>query len=543
MTEPVARENFDPYHKWLGISPKDQPPHYYRLLAVDLFESDPDVIAAGADKQMAYVRSFQAGKNSQLSQKLLNEIAAARVCLLNAEKKALYDGKLRTRMAAEEPAPEPAEESLVVVDEPFDAGGQISPDRQSSGSRPAQIRKKKSTRSTIGPLVALGVMFVLCAVAIGVVMLRPPPTNESQASVDGDRRPPGVAEPRGETPASRDSTSKPSANPAKDAIASNFQNPTHDNGGASPSGPPEAARGDNTLGSEPGHTLSGENRPNATPKVRRPLAGDSVVPRAPEPPAMTAPAQPTPAKTYKTLEELGKQTAEAKTPEDYQRVAHEALRAADKAIGDNQQEAAKNLLLAALTAARKSNDSKLVFRVTRALTKPETVKEILAETERQEEEPAAALGPPHHASPAPKSSSGDEFANAPALSSRAGARPGAAIRVALAGTDNGGVQLGPLRRGTLVTLQYDGGKWNDPVTHKSICPDDKSRGSLSVVIYMCESQSINSCRLPLGTASHPFQWRADRNFDAVSVQRAIYAVDPRLAGLVYYRISITPPGK
>jgi hypothetical protein len=36
---------FDPYHKWLGILPKDQPPHHYRLLAIEPFESDPDVIA------------------------------------------------------------------------------------------------------------------------------------------------------------------------------------------------------------------------------------------------------------------------------------------------------------------------------------------------------------------------------------------------------------------------------------------------------------------------------------------------------------------
>ena len=102
MTEPAAREIFDPYHKWLGISPKDQPPHYYRLLAIDLFESDAEVISAAADKQMAFIRSFQTGKNSQLSQKILNEIATARVCLLNAAKKAEYDLTLRARMASAE---------------------------------------------------------------------------------------------------------------------------------------------------------------------------------------------------------------------------------------------------------------------------------------------------------------------------------------------------------------------------------------------------------------------------------------------------------
>ena len=36
-------EQFDAYHKWLGIAPKDQPPNHYRLLGVDLFEADDDM--------------------------------------------------------------------------------------------------------------------------------------------------------------------------------------------------------------------------------------------------------------------------------------------------------------------------------------------------------------------------------------------------------------------------------------------------------------------------------------------------------------------
>jgi hypothetical protein len=83
--------DFDPYYKWLGISPIDQPPNEYRLLGVDLFESDPDVIASAADQRMAHLHGFQTGQNSALSQKILNEIAAARVTLLNPQKKADYD--------------------------------------------------------------------------------------------------------------------------------------------------------------------------------------------------------------------------------------------------------------------------------------------------------------------------------------------------------------------------------------------------------------------------------------------------------------------
>jgi hypothetical protein len=44
---------FDPYYKWLGIPPKDQPANHYRLLGVSLFEPDPEVIASAADSRMA----------------------------------------------------------------------------------------------------------------------------------------------------------------------------------------------------------------------------------------------------------------------------------------------------------------------------------------------------------------------------------------------------------------------------------------------------------------------------------------------------------
>ena len=88
-------EDFDPYYKWLGIGPEEQPANYYRLLSIRLFESDPDVIASGADRQMGHVRSFHSGPHAALSQKLLNELAAARICLLNAERKAAYDETLR----------------------------------------------------------------------------------------------------------------------------------------------------------------------------------------------------------------------------------------------------------------------------------------------------------------------------------------------------------------------------------------------------------------------------------------------------------------
>lgn len=103
---PVA-ESFDPYYRWLGIPPQEQPANHYRLLGITPFEADPEVISNAADQRMAHLRQFQAGPRGAFSQQLLNEVAAAKICLLKPEKKAEYDGKLRADLAAS-PTPEMA---------------------------------------------------------------------------------------------------------------------------------------------------------------------------------------------------------------------------------------------------------------------------------------------------------------------------------------------------------------------------------------------------------------------------------------------------
>jgi len=92
---------FDPYHHWLGIPPEEQPPNHYRLLGIAKFEENPSVIEHAADQRMGYLRTFQTGRHAALSQKLLNEVAAAKVCLLNAERKQAYDQELRPLLAAD----------------------------------------------------------------------------------------------------------------------------------------------------------------------------------------------------------------------------------------------------------------------------------------------------------------------------------------------------------------------------------------------------------------------------------------------------------
>ncbi|HVX12061.1 MAG TPA: hypothetical protein VHC22_12845 [Pirellulales bacterium] len=96
-------KSFDALHKWLGIPPAEQPPHHYRLLGIAVFEADADVIESAADQRMTHIRSFQTGKYSAQSQRLLNELSAAKLCLLDADRKAAYDDTLRLRFDAAEP--------------------------------------------------------------------------------------------------------------------------------------------------------------------------------------------------------------------------------------------------------------------------------------------------------------------------------------------------------------------------------------------------------------------------------------------------------
>lgn len=99
-------EGVDPYYIWLGIAPEEQPPNHYRLLGLRAFEDNAEVIREAALRQMAHVRTYQLGPHQETSQQVLNELAAARSCLLDPQRKLAYDLALRTTLASRTP-PEP----------------------------------------------------------------------------------------------------------------------------------------------------------------------------------------------------------------------------------------------------------------------------------------------------------------------------------------------------------------------------------------------------------------------------------------------------
>ena len=98
----------DVYHQWLGIPPEQQPPSLYRLLGLVEFESDPDVIRSAAERQAMHVRRLSRGEFIDAGQELLNEIALAKLQLIDSEKRASYDEGLRQLLdQQDEPAVQP----------------------------------------------------------------------------------------------------------------------------------------------------------------------------------------------------------------------------------------------------------------------------------------------------------------------------------------------------------------------------------------------------------------------------------------------------
>ena len=90
-------DDFNPYHKWLGIPLNQQPADHYRLLGIVRGEGDPDVITHATEQRTLYLKSLSGGEHGELSRLLLDEIYRACHCLLDKEQKTTYDKLLETK--------------------------------------------------------------------------------------------------------------------------------------------------------------------------------------------------------------------------------------------------------------------------------------------------------------------------------------------------------------------------------------------------------------------------------------------------------------
>ncbi len=203
-------EQFDPYYQWLGIPQDERPINKYRLLALQLFESDEDVIANAADRQMAFIRTFQNGAHSAESQALLNELSSARVTLLNKDLKAEYDQQLRQTLGAQEmrstppPAPPAPGQNTALPVPPLDpsVGRQTAPpappapplvqppvqklasfDFSRTDTSKEKKSKRKTAKSRILRIIAVFLVLVISAILYFAISGTPIPYSPKNETV------------------------------------------------------------------------------------------------------------------------------------------------------------------------------------------------------------------------------------------------------------------------------------------------------------------------------------------------------------------------
>ncbi|MFO0882675.1 MAG: DUF1080 domain-containing protein [Pirellulales bacterium] len=104
-----SEEPFDPYDAWFQIPKHEQPPNFYRLLGISLFESRPNSIEDAYEQRMINLRSRQVGPRALFAERLKNELTQAVQILRDDAQRAQYDAYLRSLQAQAAPAtPSPA---------------------------------------------------------------------------------------------------------------------------------------------------------------------------------------------------------------------------------------------------------------------------------------------------------------------------------------------------------------------------------------------------------------------------------------------------
>jgi formylglycine-generating enzyme required for sulfatase activity len=198
-------EPFDPYHVWLGIPPGERPVSHYRLLAIEPFESNPEVIENAVDQRTMLLRTFQLAKYSGLSQKLLNEVAAAKICLLRPEKKAAYDEQLRQQLQAKS---EGSVSERSAIDSQLAGVLELEGRKGRGQTRPAPIFGRGAVFGAAGAVATLVVIVVVWAamrkaalpvaaaperdsrpVALAGTSSVPPPADQKAVAPEADKEP------------------------------------------------------------------------------------------------------------------------------------------------------------------------------------------------------------------------------------------------------------------------------------------------------------------------------------------------------------------
>ncbi|HVA47231.1 MAG TPA: hypothetical protein VNH11_12760 [Pirellulales bacterium] len=97
----------NPYRDWLGVESPSATPSYYDLLGLPPLESDTAKIAAAFQRQSQRLSPHLSGGDSDAAQRLLAELAEARMTLLTPTAKRAYDQALASRYQSSPESPRP----------------------------------------------------------------------------------------------------------------------------------------------------------------------------------------------------------------------------------------------------------------------------------------------------------------------------------------------------------------------------------------------------------------------------------------------------
>jgi hypothetical protein len=175
----IAVTDFDPYVEWLEIPPELCPPNLYDLLGVPPFSSDPDVIEQAFEIRLKHVRTFQTGPRGKHTQDLLNELAQARLRLLNDQARAEYDRSLRGKIQP----PPVLDDSLTESDPPPIVSETIRIRKTEDPASESESQGRAGRRRLSGYYVA-GCVVVLVGVYLGQRLLFPGGGGEAEEQTE-----------------------------------------------------------------------------------------------------------------------------------------------------------------------------------------------------------------------------------------------------------------------------------------------------------------------------------------------------------------------
>ncbi|MCP4378329.1 MAG: J domain-containing protein, partial [bacterium] len=108
----------DKYSQWLGIEAGDRPPDHYALLGIERFCDDADLIDTAAHQRLDLLDRYSlAGtrESRDACQEMMNEVARARVVLMNPGRREDYNHQLSGQIA-DEPVRRATEPSVAALE-------------------------------------------------------------------------------------------------------------------------------------------------------------------------------------------------------------------------------------------------------------------------------------------------------------------------------------------------------------------------------------------------------------------------------------------